>query len=439
MTGDHLVSSLLLILYTFIYVVFYLKLRRKRAYFGPTSLTLLVYGILGVCSIIVYIDKDLSNLYEGYGKLTFFPFLYLITIVLLVLKPTVRLEKYYDLKIQKPSNNLVVYFLIFYAVCSLAIFPNTLSRIQDGLQILFFSADGGQNLYTEGQLDDGRNFFKYIGVQSILSVFHDSLNEISILLMFYYLTFKKKHTGLIILLSIAFVADLLKPIASGQRTGFVLTMLSIVLCYLIFRRYWDTKLQQVASKILIVLVVIVSIPFIALTISRFSLSQEGTTGSTLSYLGQANLNFNLYCLDAGGTRHGDRVVRGFKSVLGMETTNSTRDTREKYSNMKIDDRVFYTYVGDFVLDFGLILATFILLAYALIVNSVTLLRGHTIKFHQLLVLYFSLAISLKGSFYLFPYAYSGNQIIAAFFLMYIVFKFDCMNQSFRHSYLTINN
>ena len=182
-----------------------------------------------------------------------------------------------------------------------------------------------------------------------------------------------------------------------------------------------------------------SIPFIALTISRFSLSQEGTTGSTLSYLGQANLNFNLYCLDAGGTRHGDRVVRGFKSVLGMETTNSTRDTREKYYNMKIDDRVFYTYVGDFVLDFGLILATFILLAYAFIVNSVTLLRGHTIKFHQLLVLYFSLAISLKGSFYLFPYAYSGNQIIAAFFLMYIVFKFDCMNQSFRHSYLTINN
>ena len=400
MIGEHFYSSFLLLLYTSVYVVFYLKLRRHRTYFGPTSLTLLVYAILGICSIIVYNDNELSNLYGGYGLLTLFPFVYLATIVLLVLQPTARLEKNYDLKIQKPNSNIAISFLVFYAICSLAIFPNTLAHIQDGLQILFYSAYGGQDLYTEGQLDVERNIFKYNGIQTIFSVFHDSLNEIAIFLMFYYLTFKKKHKGLIVFLSLAFIADLLKPIASGQRTGFVMIMLSIILCYLIFKRYWNSKLQQVVSKIMLVLVVIVSIPFFALTISRFSQSQQGTMGSTLSYVGQANLNFNLYCLDAGGTRHGDRVLRGYKSVLGMETTASTRDTRDKYYNMKIDDRVFYTYVGDFVLDFGLLLATFILLAYAFIVSSATRLKGHEIKFHQLLVLYFSLAISLKGSFYL---------------------------------------
>lgn len=436
---NHVLSNILLLLYTSVYVVFYIKLRKKRSFFGPTSLTLLVYAICGVCSIIVYNDNLLSSLYGGYGQLTLFPFVYLSIMVLANLQPTAKFEQYHELKIQRPSNQIIVVFLFVYAACSLALLPNTLARIEDGLQVLFYSNYGGQDLYTEGQLDLDRNVFKYNGIQSILSVICESFNEIAILLMFYYLTFSKKNKLLIVLLPIVFAADLLKPIASGQRTGIVMSILSIVLCYLLFRRYWNRRVQKTASRVLVIFLIVVSVPYVALTLSRFSGSQQGTTGSTLSYVGQANLNFNLYCLDAGGTRHGDRVTRGFKSVLGLETTAGTRDTRDKYSTtMIIDDSVFYTYVGDFTLDFGPFPAAIILLLFAIFVSLATRIDGHHIKFHQLLVLYFALAISLKGSFHLFPYSYSGNQVIIALFVMYLVFKIDSMSTS-HHTFLAVSH
>ena len=81
---ENFASNILLVLYISVYIFFYLKLHKHRQYFGPTSLTLLVYAICGICSIIVYNSSNLSNLYEGYGTLTFFPFIYLALIVLLL-------------------------------------------------------------------------------------------------------------------------------------------------------------------------------------------------------------------------------------------------------------------------------------------------------------------------------------------------------------------
>ena len=74
------------------------------------------------------------------------------------------------------------------------------------------------------------------------------------------------------------------------------------------------------------------------------------------YYGQSFLNFNNYGLDAGGIRYGDRTANFFKSFLFDDVPHNFVERREKYSHLKIDDYYFYTFVGDFTIDYGPILA-----------------------------------------------------------------------------------
>ena len=136
------------------------------------------------------------------------------------------------------------------------------------------------------------------------------------------------------------------------------------------------------------------------------------------------MNFNQYVLDAGGNRHGDRILNLYKGMLGMNTTNDVEGTRDRYHNLKLSDEHFSTFIGDFVLDFGPIGAAILVVLFTLLFLKLTKVRKHTISFPQLLVLFYILSVAMQGGFYLYPYSFNRAGIFITYLFLYFLFSYD---------------
>ncbi len=422
-----------LLIYICGFIILFFSVKKRGRAFGPASIVILAYILIGLISLNLYLTDG-----QYFNKLTFFPFLYLFTMVYLMLYSGIRYEKCNVERIQCPSLTLIQVFLFVYAVCSIVILPHQLAHIKDGLQILFASQYGGSELYADSH-DVIFEAGGVSGLYGLFAIFHNFFSEIAIFTMFYYMTLPKKNKILLYLLFVAFFVEIISPIAEGQRTNCIMVSFSVLLSYFIFRHYWSQKTYKILRGLLITSIIVISVPFLALSISRFGRTDAGTVGSMVSYVGQADLNFNINCLDVGDTRHGDRTANQFKMLLGMETTKGIMDTRAKYSSrMKIDDGNFYTFVGDFTLDYGPFWGAIILITISLFFISITRPQKRSINFYQLLVIYLSLSIALKGSMYLFTYSFFGNYVLIAYFLMYLLLKLDQSQQKI-HRYIEKQN
>lgn len=162
----------------------------------------------------------------------------------------------------------------------------------------------------------------------------------------------------------------------------------------------------------------------ALTISRFGERDEGTGGAMLRYIAQAPLNFNNYALDNGGIRYGDRTINLFKQFAGMNPPESVTDVRYKYYHHKMNDGIFSTHVGDFVLDFGPIGAVVIFIFLSSIFYSKVKIKNETISFRSLLTVFFVSCMAIHGGMYLFFYSFMRNLLIMAYVFMYFLLYID---------------
>lgn len=247
---------------------------------------------------------------------------------------------------------------------------------------------------------------------------------ISILIFYYYLTQVRLKKWVLIGLSITMLYNMLRPISLGLRTDTVMTIFAILAGFILMRKW----IPQRRRKILVIIGasfggLIVSLLMI-LSISRFSNSAGGVSGTNLDYIAQSSLNFNNYGLDAGGIRYGDRTCRIFKKYLGFENVPSgIIERRRMYSKMKMNDGVFYTFVGDFTLDFGPIITVFIFIIYSLWFTHMSRIKNGVISFSKMLVVYLAILIPLQGGMYLFTFSDGGNYTLMAFLFTAILFNY----------------
>ena len=166
------------------------------------------------------------------------------------------------------------------------------------------------------------------------------------------------------------------------------------------------------------------LPVGAITISRFGDRAGGTVTSFLNwYVGQGSLYFNNYGLDANGIRYGERTLNLFLRVVKPGTSTNYVERREKFHNMDIDDHLFTTFVGDFTLDFGPIIAFFIFICLYTWIFIKTKTESENIKLHQLLLLYITMCISMQGGMYLFNYADTANLKLITYGLLYSYLRY----------------
>ena len=396
----------------------------KEVNFTAGLVVMVSYLLYGILAFFLYSDNFLG---ASYGNLSLFPFIYLFTMLYMFLTPVFKYEKANILRVKRPSNSTIQLFLVVYSVCACVMLPSIIGSLQEGLKLLMLDVDGGAELYQLTSDNYVKRSSGISGVRGLFSIFYNIFSDVAKFIFFYYLTINNKKKVYVYLFSFVLIVDLLYPLSKGARTDVIMSLFSILMAIMLLYPFYNKRLRIVLRGISVIVVAIVAIPFMTLTISRFGESSAGTSGGMLSYSGQAVLNFNIYALDAGGTRHGDRTINLFKQFVFDDIPEDIDEVRAKYAHLKMDDSVFSTYVGDFVLDFGPVGAFFIFVFLSILYNTKVRIKNKTISFRTLFLIYFILSIAMHGGMYLFYYSFMENLTVMAFCVTYIVFKIDSNN------------
>ena len=386
---------------------------------------MLSYLIYGILSFFLY-----NDIYHGsdFKELTLLPFIYLFGMMYIFIKPVLKYEKKKVMFVRTPSDRIVRTFIVVYGICALVTLPETIASLKEGLVLLLLESGGGRELYLMAKENVTARVAGVAGIYGLFAIIHNIFSNVALFIISYYLTVRNKNKYLLILLLVVIIADLLYPLSKGGRTDVIMKFFAIIMALSIFYPYYSQQLKKIIKKVFIVMSIIITIPFMAMTISRFGEREGGTIGGMLSYIAQAPLNFNNNALNNGGIRFGDRTINLFKQFAGLNPPASINDVRFKYSHHKMNDSIFSTYVGDFVLDYGPLAAVVIFILLSFIFFRIIRIRRKTISFQSLIIIYFIACVAMQGGMYLFYYSFQQNLQILAFMFIYVLFYIDSNNQ-----------
>lgn len=415
-------SNIYIVIYIALWAASFFYYLKKKRVFGAGNFILATYLTYAIVSFLLY-NNEYYQWVEVDKELTLFPFVYLFVIMLVVLRPVLKYDETCD--IQQPSSILINILSLTFVISSILVLPFLLSNLMDGLTLMLISGDGAEELYAdshEGLIEENKSL-AYNLIHTVYSLFSD----FGVLLFFTYSIRPKANKLLLIGMAIGIFIGMVEPLSRGLRTDLVMKFLTILATYFLFRYHLPHKMNLVFKYAGITLAAFVALFIVVINTSRFSDRPYDSSYQLLNYTGMANLNFDRYGLDAGGTRNGDRTFNYFKKWLRFSGVPAdTYDTRAKYSHLKMDDSVFSTYVGDFTLDFGPVGAALLLCSSTLLF---TLLTRHQrkrkkIPFHKLIAVFFVMAVCAQGGMYLFYYSNFRNYNIVYLALFYLIFRFD---------------
>ncbi|HPW96866.1 MAG TPA: O-antigen polymerase [Paludibacteraceae bacterium] len=420
---DHIkvLDNLYLVINICLYLIAIIVCYRRYGYMNIGGACLVLYLSIAVVSLHLY---NTSTFEFDFERLTLFPFLYLFGMLLMALSSLLKFDER-AVTFEQPTA-----MRSFYALCVVGVlatlfyFISSLSSLQLNLASLFVDS-GGADLYADS-MEDSEDVG--VGVDNLMSIISNLCSDVMILALFYVMTFKSPKKWLIVGIIVSVALSLIMSLSEGLRGQAVLSLLTILFTYYLFRYRLPQRAKRIAKIVMIVVGVLAIVPVAFITFSRFDNHQSMDVAESIEwYYGQSFLNFNNYGLDAGGIRYGDRTANFFKSFLFDDVPHNFVERREKYSHLKIDDYYFYTFVGDFTIDYGPILAVLLFIIFTVIFVKKTRADNNRLHFHQLLMLYFVLCVCVQGSFYLFSYSDVGGNLKMIFMLMlYVYFKLDYM-------------
>lgn len=418
-------SNIYLMTNTLIWFLTFIIYQRTQKYFGAGSFLLLFYFSIAIVGFHLF-NLPLGK--DWFKEIKIFPFVYLYAMIMLATLPILKFKEQKTFSIQQPSNLFltIIYVLIIFA--SLSQLKPIFTDFSSGLSKMLIDSRAGQELYLEtfskaDQAGDNK-------IENLAIIISGMLSNIAILLLFFNLTFTKKNKLIIIGLSLSVILAILSSIASGARGGITNTILTSIITYILLRNFMSQNTRKMVMRIGIIMIFLISIPFLLITVGRFGNHDSFDSLSSIEwYYGQSFLNFNNYGLDAGDIRNGDRTSALFKQMIWSDTPRNFFDRLYKYSHMKMDESVFYTFVGDFTLDFGPIISFFIFIIASVFFSHKTKVFNQTILFHQLILLFFVVCVCVQGAITLFSFSdIGGNLNLITFVLIYFWFKIDYMRQ-----------
>lgn len=411
-------SNVYLIIYIIAWVITLIIYQRKHHKVDAGSVILISYIVFAICSLYVY---NTPMVYHEFNELTLFPFIYLFIMLRIALSPVLRFDSNVCTSIIEPHSTSLKMVSWLIIICAILSIPTYVHQIQTGgFMRLLIDSSAGEDMYYESMsmADESGD-----GITNIPSIIFNAFSDIAIFLFFYYFTLKKRNYFIIFGLAFAIIMTLISPMLGGLRTNTVIEIFTIIVAYFLFRSYYSQRLRRIVEISGIVLMTIIVIPIVAITNSRFDNEEGGAKISALYYAGQANLNFNNYGLDNNGIRYGDRTFNLAKRLVDPSTPINYVERRDKYHYLYMDDNIFYTFIGDFTLDFGPYIAPIIIILFTLFILRRTRPDEDTITFHQLLLIFLVACICMQGGMYLFAYSDTAGLKLVVLFLLYYTFKF----------------
>ena len=406
-----------LVIYSVLWIITICKYKRIQGRWTLGYMILLLYTFMSLVSIHCYSSPYASLKFEP--DLTIFPFLYLYGMIVLSAYPLLQLKEKELTHIILPSYRLLNIIAISCIVLSILHVVSILPDLKSGIIMMFADSDNAIDLYndaTSAKFGSAASTQDGINIVSILS----GQSLVFLPLVFYlYLIIPRKNKLILTLLTLCLLILPLEGVSKANRQMMVLSILEVLFLFFFFKDFISNSLRKKFRFFLVGILAFFGVIFISITLVRTSMTSEDMDYVIFGverYFAEGPIVFND-CIDANGTREGNRVFPLLKMAIG-EPVLSASEMRSKYSMMTVDSSRFSTYVGDFVLDYGPI-STFIIFSLFSLVCSRVLRHKRILKIQNILLIY--LIMKLCTGFYQCTLIGVANNISVVLIIMLYVF------------------
>lgn len=406
-------SELLLALNASLYFFAILYCLRKHKHIVVTGI-LMLYFLSAVGSYFLF-----GNVYfdEGKKDLSLFPFLYLFIGLIIMLRPLMKISSDSTGYIEAPDSKSLKTFILIIFVVALPRSIETFMNFDDVIGGLMVDAVDANLVESVGIYDK-----KSGGGFNFLSIIGGCGYALAPLVLMYYLTQSERKASLVVILVFVSIASVLDGSLKGNRGPLVTFGLQILLLYLFFRPYYSKSFNKKFQLILGGFGAALFFLFYLLSLHKYGLvDNEYLHSKYLIYFSENFIMFDSYGLDAGGIRYGTRTATMVTKLLMPSSPSTYAERMATFTNMKIGEDKFTTFVGDFTLDYGPLLAFIILLATSVFLSN-RITRSKNIPFYQTIIVFFIIKLYVAGLF-LSPYCnLGGNLQILVFIAAFVWFK-----------------
>jgi len=229
---------------------------------------------------------------------------------------------------------------------------------------------------------------------------------------------------LMLISSLSFVVYVL---AYAGRDGVVFWLMSYVFCFLLFRKFLIKSDLKKMKRVSAFVFAIIMIPFLMISISRFSEMDGGTVWWIINYAGQQLQNFNNhYQIEAPLLygKHSFPIIYDFLNFAGFDIGSKFDiDVFQSYFLSEgVEPWVFTTFIGSFIYDFGKIGTLLLLCIMSLVTRKLLkkVTRTGDLEFSNLLIFILLYQSVYWGVFYFRLYV--ANYYILLIILLCIGFK-----------------
>lgn len=385
---------------------------KKRGGFSVAFLLCILYAISGSFAILLENSYD----YKAYD-FNLIDVIAYCTLLTLTILPFIK--KYEGIVDDIKMSNHIVFNVYCYIVIISSII--VISRTEFSLSSFLMSDYGEIRSDFYRQMNENKEGGDVLF--TILRIFSGNF-AVNLACFFYSFTFLNKRNVFNVLLLFATTAPVIEDVATGSRTTAVYWILLFVAFFIFFRKYWPTKKLRIAY-ILIGFFAFLMIAYVSVvTITRFSLG-VGVEDSLISYIGQPFLQFsvvwNQYELPTITT---DRLLPLTSKYLFGHTGFNVHEYRD-WIEMKtsVPANVFYTYIGDTIIDIGRIGAVLFVLFYYIIALKLIKIKK-VIHFEDLIVYTILLRFPLHGIFAYVYYTTTTSLGLILSLSLYLALKYS---------------
>lgn len=345
---NHVLVAINAIAYIIPLILYYKKKRQIDIGF----LFYMIFAVSAIGSFWYYSQEDV-DLYYPNIELSAFIYLWLmINFCLLPLYQTnLRKITYID---DRGIAPLLDGLSIMFVVLSLLPIVSLLSKVSLSMFV-------GNDLGRMYESDADKSALYFSGISKYCFALIRRFEDILIILFFYQLSKAKKNWTLINAMWLPIGLFVLFKVASGSRGGVMSTFIAFFAMALFLRNTFELKTFAYIRKIGLVFTSFIILVVSAISISRFffsvsAASSKATLDRWISqYLGEGMVRFNDTIWNNDILMNGDQNIIFLKHLLGFDVIENY-DTFMMFYEAKLGlpVNVFYTFVGDWVLDFGII-------------------------------------------------------------------------------------
>ena len=258
-------------------------------------------------------------------------------------------------------------------------------------------------------------------------------------LFFYYLTKDSFNKYILWGLVMSMINLLLYWINIGTRGGIVTQFLLFIMTYILFLPLIPYKIISLIKKYSLFVFIPAFLFFVGVTVSRYNAKSnpnKSLVGWLLLYSSEGPIKFNSEMWIGEHNTKGDVNANFIKDILGMKTYTTYEDRDEHYlakNGRRIE--VFYTYVGDFVSDFGYVGGIIICILLYFITKGIMKKEGIVPLQNFIIILYIAHTYSIGFA----SNVYRSYNLQKGTFYMLIVFCIFCMVQNWANIQNSIEN